>query len=165
MRRILWFRYGGQHKKSNCQLSVVHQPCNTEAATGLEAILLVLQVFPMAPKKVEVASVESMEPHWRLADIMGSSPTGRLAFLQNVFSSWGADSYECQATCPRLRLETSPKVFGGGAVSTAKRIPVPRSACSELAPENHQLVCPLVLYPAVLRPQLPRLAGPGLRGF
>lgn len=85
-------------KKRKSQSSVLHQPCNTEAAAGLEAILLVLQVFPRAPKKVGVASVESMEPHWRLEDIMGSSLMGRLAFLENVFSSWGADAYEWQVT-------------------------------------------------------------------
>lgn len=87
-----------QKKKRKSQSSVLHQPCNTEAAAGLEAILLVLQVFPRAPKKVGVASVESMEPHWRLEDIMGSSLMGRLAFLENVFSSWGADAYEWQVT-------------------------------------------------------------------
>lgn len=167
MRHILWFKCGGQYKKkkSKSQSSVLHQPCNTEAATGLEAILLGLQVFPRAPKKVGVASVESMEPHWRLEDIMGSSLMGRLAFLWNVFSLWGADSYEWQVTCPRLRLETSPKVCGGGALSTVRRTPVPSSARGELAPENRRPVCPLVLYPAVLRPQLPGLAGPGSRGF
>lgn len=85
-------------KRSKSQSCVLHQPCNTEAAAGLEAILLVLQVFPRAPKKVGVASVESMEPHWRLEDIMGSSLMGRLAFLENVFSSWGADAYEWQVT-------------------------------------------------------------------
>lgn len=58
--------------KSKFQLSILHQPCDTEAAASLETILLVLQVFPMAPKKVGVASVESMELHWRLEDIMGS---------------------------------------------------------------------------------------------
>lgn len=63
-------------KKSKSQSSALHLPCNTEAAAGLEAILLVLQVFPRAPKKVGVASVESMEPHWRLEDIMGSSLMG-----------------------------------------------------------------------------------------
>ena len=85
-------------KKSKSQSSVLYQPRNTEAAAGLEAILLVFQVFPRAPKKVGVASVESMEPHWRLEVIMGSSLMGRLACLRNVCSSWGADSYEWQVT-------------------------------------------------------------------
>lgn len=40
-------------------------PCNNEVTTDLEVTLLVLQVFPMAPKKVGMASVESVEPHWR----------------------------------------------------------------------------------------------------
>lgn len=80
-------------RKSEFQGSVLHQPCNGEVTTGLEAILLMLQVFPMAPKTAGVASVEREEPHWRLEDIMGSSLTGRLACLQNSFTSWGADSY------------------------------------------------------------------------
>lgn len=75
------------------------------------------------------------------------------------------DNGRCPRTCPRLRLETSPKVCGGGALSTVRRTPVPSSARGELAPENRRPVCPLVLYPAVLRPQLPGLAGPGSRGF
>lgn len=49
--------------KSEFQESALHQPCNTEVTTGLEVTWLMLQVFPMAPKKVGVASVESMEPH------------------------------------------------------------------------------------------------------
>lgn len=60
---LVQIRRSIQKKKS--QSSVLHQPCNTEAAAGLEAILLVLQVFPRAPKKVGAASAESMGPHWR----------------------------------------------------------------------------------------------------
>lgn len=80
-------------QKSESQDSVLQQPCNGEGTTGLGVILLMLQVFPMAPKKAGVASVESEEPHRRLEDIMGASLTGRLACLQNSFTSWGADSY------------------------------------------------------------------------
>jgi hypothetical protein len=56
------------------------------------------------------------------------------------------DSGRCPRTCPRLRLETSPKVCGGGAVNTTRGIPVPSSACGELAPENRRSVYSLALY-------------------